>query len=134
MAKKATTFFASEVERLYLDNPLSPEKYQQVRQAKHFMDTHYGESIELSHLADAAYMSRYHFIRVFQKMYGLTPRVYLRDLRMTKAKSLLKQGMPITQVCFSVGYESTTTFSSIFKKCIGLSPKSYQKQHKSNLE
>ena len=51
-----------------------------------------------------------------------------------KAKALIQAGVPITQVCGDVGYESLPTFSSVFKKCTGHSPKVYQQRHKSNLE
>ena len=79
------------------------------------MDRYYAEKIELNDLAAAAFMSRFHYVRMFQQMYGLTPRVYLRDLRIAKAKALLIEGLPITQVCFDIGYESLPTFSAAFK-------------------
>ena len=87
------------------------------------MDTQYSEPLELDDLAKAACMSRFHFVRIFQHMYGLTPRVYLRDLRIAKAKNLIKTGMPVTQVCLDVGYQSMPTFSSVFKKCTGYTPR-----------
>ena len=98
------------------------------------MEKYYTDRIELNDLAKAAFMSRFHYVRIFQRMYGLTPRVYLRDLRISKAKELIKKGLSITQVCFEVGYESVPTFSSLFKKCTGYTPKEYQNLHKSNRE
>lgn len=134
MPEKPKTYFQSEVERLYEVSTLTPEKYEQVRQSKIYMQQHFSQNIELSHLATAAHMSRFHYVRVFQQIYGLTPRVYLRDLRIAKAKELIKQGVAITQVCFDVGYQSLPTFSSIFKKRTGHSAKNYQLMHKRNLE
>lgn len=134
MTKKQPTLFESAVVRLYQEDKFSTEKYQQVRQSKVFMERFFCDKIELEQLANAAHMSRYHYVRVFQQMYGMTPRLYLRDLRVSKAKLLLKQGKPITQVCLDVGYESLPTFSSIFKKCTGTAPKAYQKKHYRNLE
>lgn len=134
MSKKSKTYFESEVERIYSENSLRPEQYAQVRQSKTFMEKFYAEKVELNDLAKAACMSRFHYIRVFQRMYGLTPRAYLRDLRISKAKGLIKQGLSITHVCLEIGYESVPTFSSVFKKCTGYTPKAYQCLHKSNLE
>ncbi|WP_196761436.1 helix-turn-helix transcriptional regulator [Pseudoalteromonas luteoviolacea] len=85
--------------------------------------------LELDDLANAAFLSRFHYVRVFKRMYGLTPRVYLRNLRLNKAKDLIKNGISITTVCFDIGYESPSTFSSVFKKCTGYSPKEYQQLH-----
>lgn len=134
MSAKPKTFFESELERIYKEDPIRPELYVQVRQSKAFMEKFYTDKIELDDLAGKAFMSRFHYVRMFQRIYGLTPRTYLRDLRISKAKQLIKQGLPITQVCFDVGYDSLPTFSSVFKKCTGWSPKEYQKRNKSNLE
>ena len=98
------------------------------------MERFYTEKIELNDLAKAAFMSRFHYVRIFQRMYGLSPRNYLRDLRISKAKILIKEGLSITQVCFDIGYESLPTFSAVFKKCTGYSPKEYQGINESNLE
>lgn len=134
MANKEKTFFEQEIERIYDELPLRPEHYVQVRQSKAFMQINYAQKIELNDLAKEAFMSRFHYVRMFQSMYGLTPRMYLRDLRITKAKQLISEGLPITQVCFDVGYESLPTFSSVFKKCTGYTPREYYQRHKSNLE
>lgn len=55
-------------------------------------------------------MSRFHYIRMFQRIYGLTPHACLRDLRIEKAKQLIRRELSITQVCFEVGYDSVSTF------------------------
>lgn len=98
------------------------------------MEKFYADRVELNDLAKAALMSRFHYVRIFQQMYGLTPRAYLRDLRISKAKGLIRNGLSITQVCFEIGYESVSTFSTVFKKCTGYTPREYQRIHKSNLE
>jgi len=105
-----------------------------LRKSKDLMEKFYSDKVELDDLAKAAFMSRFHYVRIFKSMYGLTPRAYLRDLRISRAKVLIKQGLPITQVCFDVGYESATTFSSVFKKCKSYTPSEYQGLHNSNLE
>lgn len=134
MSNKDKTFFEQEIERIYDELSLRPEHYVQVRQSKAFMQNYYSQKIELNDLAKEAFMSRFHYVRMFQRMYGLTPRTYLRDLRISKAKQLLACGTPVTQVCFDVGYESLPTFSSVFKKCTGYTPREYYQLHKSNLE
>lgn len=134
MSTKPKTFFESELERIYSEHTPQPEHFSQVRRSKAFMEKFYASRIELDDLAKAAHMSRFHYIRIFRKMYGLTPRNYLRDLRISKAKQLICSDVPITQVCLEVGYESLPTFSSAFKKCTGYTPRAYQKIQKSNLE
>ena len=128
------TFYEHELERLYSELPLRPKQYVLVRQSKVFMEQHYFEKIDLNDLAKAALMSRFHYVRIFKQIYGVTPRSYLRDMRISRAKTLLREGHSMTDTCFAVGYESLTTFSSVFKKCTGYSPRDFQKRHKSNLE
>ncbi|MCG9582019.1 AraC family transcriptional regulator [Vibrio tubiashii] len=128
------TFYEQEITRLYSEIPLRPEQYLLIRQSKAFMENYYSEQIELDDLAKAAFMSRFHYVRIFKQIYGRTPRNYLRDMRIKKAKHLLKAGNPVTYTCIEVGYESLTTFSSVFKKCTGYSPREFQNLHKSNRE
>ena len=134
MADNKASFFEQEIERLLKEDPLRADHYVNVRQSKVFMEKHFGGKISLDDLARAACMSRFHYVRMFQRMYGITPRIFLRDLRVAKAKELICKGFSITQVCLEVGYESLPTFSSAFKKCTGYSPRQYRRMQKSNLE
>ena len=52
---------------------------------------------------------------------------YLLDRRIEKSKEYLRNGMPVTQACFAVGFESTSSFSTLFKNKIGVAPVEFQK-------
>lgn len=134
MAVKPKTFYERELERISQKHLLMEHQYIQIRQSKAFMEQYHAEKIELENMAAAAFMSRFYYIRLFKQIYGITPRQYLRDLRISKAKELLKKGFPVTQVCYDVGYESLPTFSGVFKRGTGYSPKEYQKMNHGNLE
>jgi AraC-like DNA-binding protein len=134
MKNPSKTFFEREVDRLIKEYGLPDYQYVYIRQSKAFMEKYYREKIELDEIAAAAFMSRFHYIRIFQKVYGMTPRQYLRDLRIEKAKELLKKGRSVTQVCIDIGYASLPTFSKIFKRGTGVSLRTYQKQNISNPE
>jgi AraC-like DNA-binding protein len=134
MSKRIITFFEKEVERIMKEHALPDHHYAYIRQSKAFMEKYHAEKIELDKIAAAAFMSRFHYIRIFQQVYGVTPRQYLRDLRIEKARELLKKGNAVTDVCFEVGYGSLPTFSKIFKRGTGYSPRAYQELHYSNRE
>jgi len=102
--------------------------YKRIVQAKLFIDNHYAEKIDLNNISDEAYFSKFHFIRLFKKIYGKSPHQYLTYVRMEKAKDLLKTDAPITDVCFSVGFESISSFTDLFKKMVGYSPSVFQVQ------
>ena len=102
--------------------------YKRIVQAKLFIDNHYAEKIDLNNISDEAYFSKFHFIRLFKKIYGKSPHQYLTYVRMEKAKDLLKTDAPITDVCFSVGFESISSFTGLFKRITHKTPSQYQ-QH-----
>ena len=108
--------------------------YARVRKSKAFMENNYAEQLDLERIAAAACMSKYHFVRTFRRAYGVTPRQYLREVRLSRARELLKKGVSVTQVCYEVGYESISTFSNAFKRGYGYSPQKYVKLNVSNPE
>ena len=134
MADAPVTFYEQELERMAATVLLPEYQYVQVRQSRAFMEKYLSESIDLEQMAGAAFMSRFHFIRIFQQVYGVTPRHCLRDLRISRAKELLRAGFSVTRVCLDVGYESLPTFSAVFKRATGYSPRDYQKSNNRNLE
>lgn len=99
--------------------------YRRMVQAKLFIDFNYASNIDLDNIADEAYFSKFHFIRQFKKIYGKTPHQYLVQVRMEKATQLLREGMPVTEACFAVGFESLSSFTGLFKRTIGQTPSAY---------
>src|SRR6476660_4401775 len=99
--------------------------YKRIVQAKLFIDKNYAENIDLNNIADEAYFSKFHFIRLFTKIYGKTPHQYLMSVRIEKAMQLLRSDMPVSRVCYAVGFESLSSFSTLFKKMVGVSPSVY---------
>lgn len=102
--------------------------YKRIVQAKLFMDAHFEEKIHLHDIADEAYFSKYHFIRLFKSVYGSTPRQYLIWVRMQKAQELLQNGLQVTVVCASVGFESLSSFIGLFKRYHGKTPAIFQQE------
>jgi AraC-like DNA-binding protein len=127
------TYYHQQV--LKLTREIYPKEHlcQQAIKAKSFIDTHYAANIHLNVISEQAYLSKFHFIRLFKTMYGQTPHQYLVSVRIEKAKQFLKTGMSITDTCFSVGFSSTTSFTALFKKTTGSTPSAFlarQKLHK----
>ena len=102
--------------------------YRRLVQAKLFIDEHFCENIDLANIADEAYFSKFHFIRQFKSIYHKTPHQYLVSIRLEKAKELLRTGTPVSDVCYTVGFESLGSFSSLFKRVYQITPSAFLKQ------
>jgi len=102
--------------------------YRRIVQAKLFIDSHYADNIDLDNISDEAYFSKFHFIRQFKTIYGKTPHQYLTVVRIEKAMQLLRTDVPVSEVCYSVGFESLGSFSTLFKRVVGLTPSAYLAQ------
>jgi AraC-like DNA-binding protein len=103
--------------------------YRRLVQAKLFIDGHCAEKMAIDNIADEAYFSKFHFIRLFKKVYGRTPHQYLTFVRIEKAKELLKTNLTATEVCSDIGFESVGSFTSLFKRMVGITPSVFQQQH-----
>ena len=99
--------------------------YRRMVQAKLFIDSHYAEDIDLDNIAEEAYFSKFHFIRLFKKIYSKTPHQYLTGVRIEKAMQLLRTGQSVSQTCYAVGFESLGSFSGLFKRIAGITPSDY---------
>ncbi len=96
--------------------------YKRIVQAKLFIDTNFADKIDIDHISDEAFFSKFHFIRLFKQIYGKTPHQYLTSVRIDNAVLLFQKGKPVSDVCFAVGFDSLSSFSGLFKKNIGVSP------------
>ena len=104
--------------------------YRRVLKAKFFIEEHYRMPLNLDQISDEASFSKFHFIRLFKslKAYGKTPHQFLTSYRLEKAKALLQTDMSVSNVCFAVGFESITTFTSLFKHYVAQTPAFYQQE------
>jgi len=101
--------------------------YRRVVQAKIFIDNNFREGIDLNDIADEAFYSRFHFIRLFKMAYGKTPHQYLTWVRIENAKLLLQTETSIADVCFEVGFDSISSFTGLFKRITTFTPSAYQR-------
>jgi AraC-like DNA-binding protein len=86
-----------------------------------------GERITIEDMARTAMFSKFHFTRLFQRTTGISPGRFLSAVRLEKAKKLLlTTSLSVTEITHQVGYNSVGTFSTRFKKSVGLSPTAYR--------
>lgn len=99
-----------------------------VRRVIYAMRERLAEPLTLQELARIAYLSPFHFHRVFRFVTGVPPGRFLAALRMSEAKRLLLESqMNITDICTSVGYSSLGTFTTLFGQHIGVGPREFRR-------
>ena len=110
-----------------------PRQYLYLRavRAKLFIDQNFASNIDLSKIADEACFSKFHFVRLFRSIYGRTPHQYLTYVRIEKAKTYLEEGQTVAFACFKVGFDSISSFTGLFKRRIGLTPRQFQLKRQS---
>src|SRR5689334_273791 len=85
------------------------------------------EPISLHDMSRVAYLSTFHFNRVFHQITGLPPAKFISAMRLDEAKRLLlNTQMSITDICFEVGYNSLSTFTRRFTQRVGLGPREFR--------
>jgi DNA-binding response OmpR family regulator len=81
-------------------------------------------------IADTVGISRVHLHRKMKDLTGQTPHDFIRNIRLKKAAQLLaNQGMNVTEVMYACGFANSASFSTVFKKFYGMSPRDYMKEH-----
>lgn len=105
---------------------LTTDIYRRIAIAKVYIDENYQENIDLEQVSKQAFLSRFHFHRLFRQVYKKTPLQYITQKRLDKARDLLSENKPVTEVCNEVGFESLGSFSVLFKKEIGFAPQYYR--------
>ncbi len=101
-------------------------KKQKLLPAMEYIASHYTEKIQNDALAEIAGMSTVYFRKLFTETYGVSPINYIIDLRIKKAKEMLRSDYSsITDIALSLGYGNIYDFSRDFKKRTGVAPSRY---------
>ena len=98
---------------------------------------HHLNNTELSvdKIADEVGISRVHLHRKMKELTGQTPHDFIRNIRMKKAASLLASGdMNVSEVMYACGFSNAASFSTVFKKMYGMSPREYMNEHSERSE
>jgi AraC-like DNA-binding protein len=106
---------------------MSHTPYRRLLVARQMLRERYSEPLPLRELADAAGLSEFHLLRAYRAAFGETPHQHFTRLRLEHAKRSLARGAAVTEVCFDVGYSSLGSFSTLFAKTTGQSPREWQR-------
>ncbi len=112
---------------------LSPDEIR-IKDAIHYIQTHYAEAITLDDIADSIHVSKSECCRCFKRAVKLTPFEYLMRYRILQAADKILQHdrstASISELAISVGFNNTSYFNKLFKKYFNCTPTEYRKLSK----
>jgi len=98
-----------------------------LEKAVEFIENNYSNNVKINDIADYIGINRSYLTHIFKKNINMSPQEFLVNYKIDKACVLLKNtDLPIKAIAKSVGYPDPLTFSKIFKKINGNSPKNYR--------
>lgn len=98
-----------------------------VKQAVRIIRERYAEPLSLDAIACAVLVSKFHLLRVFRQVTGVTPGRFLSAVRISEAKRLLQNSdLAVAAISSMVGYDSTGSFTSRFTESVGIPPTRYR--------
>jgi AraC family transcriptional regulator len=93
------------------------------------IEEHADEALNLDGLAIIAGICKYHFLRCFRHVVGMTPYQFLLTLRMRRAASRLTvSSETVASIAFEAGFGDLSTFNSRFRSVLGVSPLVYRQR------
>jgi AraC-like DNA-binding protein len=91
------------------------------------IEANYKEGFSLEQMAALANMSKYHFVRLFNREVGMSPVRYLKFVRIQRAKELLKRTeLSVFSTAMRVGFGDVSNFNKNFRKFEGCTPVEYR--------
>lgn len=99
----------------------------QLQRATDFMQAHLGDSLTLAELATATGLSPSHFARRFKVSTGVPPHQFLMQLRVERAKRMLRGGTSIIEIALTCGFTHQEHMTRIFRRAVGVTPAAYRR-------
>ena len=110
-------------------NVTNEEVFRAVFQAKSLIDESITENLSLEKIAYQIGISKYHFIRVFKSVFGISPYQYQKRKRLELAKLDLMGGSEILTTAIRYGFSDAPTFTKAFKQQYGQTPGEFRKKN-----
>jgi AraC-like DNA-binding protein len=108
---------------------LRHEGFRRLCRARDLLREFHERSPSIERVAREVQISRFHFTRQFEAVFGVTPHQFRIHSRVELAKQLLATGQySVTDVCMEVGFSSLGSFSVLFMRRVGEAPSTYRRR------
>ena len=93
----------------------------------------YNNNLNIKSIADSLFLDNAYFSRLFKNKVGTSPKKFILQTRMEKAKDLLKNtDHHIKDISITIGFNDPLYFSKMFYKTEGMTPSDYREMHNKN--
>lgn len=94
-----------------------------------YIAEHYDMPITVNQLAEIENYNATYYSDWFKQQTGVSPSMYLRYIRINRAKELLEEtDYTVMDIAVMVGYSSNSTFTRAFHSVTGMTPKEYREE------
>lgn len=118
------------IQRTRMEKPtmVSSQVQEEMNLACQYFHEHYNEPINIDEFVQSRHVSISLFMRNFKKVFNVSPKQYILNLRMNNAQTLLETtDYTVTEIAAIVGYDNPLYFSRLYHKQKGQSPSDYRK-------
>ncbi|MBY0758167.1 AraC family transcriptional regulator [Sellimonas caecigallum] len=124
-SKLTSSYHASDSSYIQKSHDYLPETY--FEHALQYIHINYGKNIHIQDIADYIGITRSYLFYIFNKKLQMSPKKYLLNYRIEKAKTMLSStDIFIKDIAHHVGYEDSLAFSKVFRNATGYSPSAYR--------
>ena len=102
--------------------PFDVSEDDKIRSVLSFINENLSLDLSIDLLAEKAFLSRYHFMRLFKEKTGSTAHAYIRQKRLLYAARLIREGMPANHAALECGFHDYSVFHRAFRECFGVRP------------
>lgn len=106
---------------------IKPSGQSSLQEVQRFIASNPKEDHSVAKLSERLGLSERHFARLFRHEVGVTPAVWVEQVRIDEARRLLENNMTPKQVATECGFADADTLRRAFVRQVGVTPASYQK-------
>ena len=106
------------------------ESFHKVQPILLYVQQNYQNPITLDSISQQFFMSKYYLCHLFKDVTGFGLNEYIINLRILKARELLRQNISVQQVGEIVGFSNNSHFIRTFKTMVGVSPGQYSHRYR----
>jgi len=100
-----------------------------VKKAQNYISEHVDDNPTINDITKFLNISSFYFIKMFKQVLGITPHAFLLNLKISKAKELLKT-ISIVDTTYQLGFCDQSHLNRVFKQFVAATPYEYQKSIK----